>query len=139
MFCLWSNFNKSVYVFELVKKARQYITFPVFFAFFMWKLEDHFPLLLSIYSAHNVNSPKMLSWKEYVSIHNLSNMYKLLNFIYFYFKYKLYQSISKISLVENMCNIINLTVCKLKKQLLGGKILLKFHFNKSHGNVKLST
>lgn len=38
----------------------------------------------------------------------------------------------------HICNIINLTVCE-KKKLLESKIRLKFHFNKSHGNVRLST
>lgn len=41
--------------------------------------------------------------------------------------------------IHYIYNIINLTVCELKT--LRGKILLKFHFNKSHGNtcIKLST
>lgn len=92
------------------------------------------------YSALKLIFPKLLQWKDYFYsyYHKLLNMHKLL--ILFNISNTNCIKVSNITLGKYtlyICNIINLTVCE--KKLLESKIRLKFHFNKSHGNVRLST
>lgn len=92
------------------------------------------------YSAPKLISLNMLPWKDYFYsyYHKLLNMRKLL--ILFNISNTNCIKVSNITLGKytlHICNIINLTVCEKKN--LESKICLKFHFNKSHGNVRLST
>lgn len=123
----------------MVKKVRQYTaTKLVLFVFSFMEARGSFS---PFYSALKLISPKVLPRKDhfYSYYHKLLNMHKLL--ILFNISNTNCIKVSNITLGKytlHICNIINLTVCE-KKKLLESKIRLKFHFNKSHGNVRLST